>query len=518
MLVSMGILKKQTVLLFLGLAVFIFNACDDSTDFQGAPEITSISPGMGTPGTIVTIFGSGFSEMPSENRVAFNGVHADVTSASTDTIVTTVPEEASSGVVEVVVGSQNAVGPNFIVNQSTGTLEISASTTGEELDPDGYTATLQSTAEERTLAPQGTSIFENVTAGEQMLEISGIAANCNLEGDNPRRVTIIQGETVSISLKVTCNLIEQIAFSSTRTGNADVWKIESTGANSVNLSNNPASDSRPFWSPNGKKIAFLSYRNGDANIEIWVMNPDGSEQKQLTNNPSGEVFAPDWSPDGSKIVFSNNRSGNFEIRLIDADGTNPKKLTADPGVDSGPRWSPDGSEIIFVSNRTGNNDIWIMDANGLNKTQLTNNPEFDEKPIWSPDGSQIAFESKRSGNRDIWLMEADGTNLKNLTNNPGFDHFACWSPDGTKIAFRSNRTGNFEIWVIDANGTNLTMLTNDPATDVNPRWSPGGSRISFLSNRSGNFQIFIMDADGTNLKQLTRSPEGNLNHRWQPRQ
>jgi len=514
---SLCIMRNIAVLFLLGAAVFAFSACGNSTNSPGTPEITSIKPLMGSPGTTVTINGSGFSKTASENRVIFNdGVVSEVQKATDSSLVTSVPVGARSGPIEVEVAEKITQTPTFTVLSSTGTVEVMAATTGEDLDTDGYRITLKSTGEQRALDTQGTIRFQEIPEGTHELEITEVAGNCALEGDNPRIITVSGGKTTTDTISVVCNRISKIAFSSTRTGDSEIWKMNSNGENPVNLTNNPGSDSRPFWSPNGKKIGFLSYRTGEGNIEIWIMNPDGTEQRQLTNNPSGEVFAPNWSPDGSKIAFSNNRSGNFEIRVIDADGNNPKKLTTNAAFDSEPRWSPDGSKIIFVSERTGNSDIWIMDIDGSDKAQLTHNAAFDGKPTWSPNGSKIVFESERSGNRDIWIMNVDGSEQTNLSDAPGIDHFPRWSPDGTKITFRSDRTGNFEIWVMDAGGANPTNLTNNPATDVGARWSPDGTKIAFESDRTGNFQIFVMNTDGTNLIQLTSSPEGNLNQRWQP--
>ena len=114
-----------------------------------------------------------------------------------------------------------------------------------------------------------------------------------------------------------------------------------------------------------------------------------------------------------------------------------------------------------------------MDADGSNPTRLTDNPASDIVPAWSPDGTKIAFASRRDGNPEVYVMDADGSNPTRLTDNPTFDGVPAWSPDGTKIAFASGRDGNPEVYVMDADGSNQTRLTNYPLSDAVPAWSPG---------------------------------------------
>ncbi len=197
------------------------------------------------------------------------------------------------------------------------------------------------------------------------------------------------------------------------------------------------------------KIAFMSKRDG--NDEIYVMNADGTNQINLTNNPALDAN-PSWSPDGTKIAFWSDRDGNREIYVMDADGTNQTRLTNNPAYDLYSSWSPDGTKIAFMSKRDGNDEIYVMNADGTNQINLTNNPALDANPSWSPDGTKIAFWSDRDGNREIYVMDADGTNQTRLTNNPAYDLYSSWSPDGTKIAFRSARDGNWEIYIMDADG------------------------------------------------------------------
>jgi ribosomal protein L13 len=248
------------------------------------------------------------------------------------------------------------------------------------------------------------------------------------------------------------------------------------------------------------RIVFSSKRDG--NYEIYVMDADGSNQTRLTDNSAIDV-SPVWSPDGTRITFMSYRDGNSEIYVMDADGSNQTRLTDNATGDWVPAWSPDGTKIAFSSNRDGGDEIYVMDADGSNQTRLTDNAYDDYAPAWSPNGTKIAFESKRDGNSEIYVMDADGSNQTRLTDNSASDTSSTWSPDGTKIAFSSNRDGGDEIYVMDADGSNQTRLTDNSASDASPAWSPDGTKIAFSSDRDGNEEIYVMDANGSNQTRLT---------------
>ena len=287
------------------------------------------------------------------------------------------------------------------------------------------------------------------------------------------------------------------------------------------------------------QIAFVSHRDG--NPEIYVMDIGGQNQRRLTNNRDKD-WAPSWSPDGKRIVFMSNRDGHlrddipnistYEIYVMDADGGNPQNLTNDLNDDRSPSWSPDGKRIAFVSDRDGfrkdlviTYEIYVMDADGGNPQNLTNDLNNDRSPSWSPDSKRIVFSSARDGNfigefgitSEIYLMDADGGNQQRLTENRQNDRSPVWSPDGKRIAFSSDRKGdfeNYEIYVMDADGGNQQKLTNNRFDDRSPSWSPDGKRIVFYSNREGNYEIYVMDADGENLQNLVNNPHADVSPAW----
>jgi hypothetical protein len=273
--------------------------------------------------------------------------------------------------------------------------------------------------------------------------------------------------------------------------------MDPDGANQTRLTNNPALDLDPSWSPDGTKIAFTSDRDG--NFEIYLMNADGSNQINLTNNSANDRSAT-WSPDGKKIAFSSDRDGNKEIYVMNADGSNQTRLTNTPQDDYSPKWSPDGGQIAFTKNRS-DPEVYLMNADGTNQVNLSNNSmAIDDSPAWSPDGTKIAFGSTRNGN-GIFVMNRDGTNVIRLTQstgvNPQSDTGPVWAPDGTKVAYQHTLTlgGSPEIYVVNADGSNPTRLTNDPTLD----WTPDWQRLSPVKPLNLSTRMFVQTGDNVGI-------------------
>jgi Tol biopolymer transport system component len=305
----------------------------------------------------------------------------------------------------------------------------------------------------------------------------------------------------------------QIAFTSERDGNAEIYVMNADGSNQTNLINNPANDYNPTWLSEDRQVAFLSDRDG--NPEIYVMNSDGTNQARLTTNFDGRN--PVWSPDGRYITFE---SGS-EIYAMSADGTNQTRLTNSLYDNENPVWSPDGNHIAFESNRDGNWDIYVMNADGTNQTRLTNDRAYDNHPAWSPDGTYIAFTTFRYGGGEIAVMSSDGTNQVRLTNISADDAlYPTWSPDGQRIAFTTYGHGT---WVVNADGANQTRLTYESSGGYGfiggeniyfnrIAWSPDGKLITFASLGSSSWEIYLLNSDGTNGTFLT----DNFVYDWDP--
>ena len=313
----------------------------------------------------------------------------------------------------------------------------------------------------------------------------------------------------------------------------------------------------PAWSPDGRTIVFVSWRDG--NGEVYAMNADSSGPRNLTQDPAKDV-RPAWSPDGRSIAFVSSRDRQSEIYVMNADGSGKRNLTRDPASDDYPTWSPDGRRIAFLRGRLHSTNpgglgvhrffsyqLYVMNADGSGLRRLTRNPNVRARScgrltggrstsgatssatdgsgarrlpyipltaVWSPDGRRIAFVGGHDlprtepgpccrRNRDIYVMNADGSGLRRLTHNRAYDAEPAWSPDGRKIAFRSTRNGNRDIYVMNADGSGKRNLTRNPAQDGSPSWSPDGRRIAFVSNRDGRLEAHVMNADGSGQRSLT---------------
>ncbi len=285
-----------------------------------------------------------------------------------------------------------------------------------------------------------------------------------------------------------------IAFQSNRDGPVEIYAITPGGtADRITFSNG---SSDPAYSPDGSKIAFV----GGTNYQIVVMNADGSGVTQVTSTSPAKQD-PTWSADGTRIAFAANSFNvdgqtDLEIWVINADGSGgATQLTNNTFPDTHPAWSPDGNKIAFVATRPGDTDrnIYMMNADGSGQTNITPNvltdcspptPEtcyqgHDDDPAWSPDGSRIAYvhsqEPNASGLPAVWTMYPTGANKGNLSNNPAvsFDNPA-WSPQGDMLAAvgTATPTTNRDIWVMNSDGSGQTAIDTNPAFDINPDWQP----------------------------------------------
>lgn len=249
-------------------------------------------------------------------------------------------------------------------------------------------------------------------------------------------------------------------------------------------------------------IAFHRGATFDGDFEIYVMNADGSNVTQITHNAVNE-FDPFWSPDGRQLAFGRCEA-TCDVIVMKPDGRGERVLVHD-GFPSA--WSPNGKRIAFASSRDGDDEVYIINADGSGLTQVTHNDVGDFPTAWSPDGKRILFQSDRDGDRDFYVMNVNGSRVRQLTDDPASDEGdrAGWSPDGRRIVFSSRRDGDdLDIFVMNADGSRVRQLTqNDFIEDDDPVWSPDGQHIAFHSTRDGDEEIFVMNADGSNPIQLT---------------
>lgn len=263
-------------------------------------------------------------------------------------------------------------------------------------------------------------------------------------------------------------------------------------------------------------IVFQSNRDG--NSEIYATIADTNVTFRLTNHPAVDM-QPAWSPDGTRIAFTTNRDGNNEIYLMNADGTNLINLTSHPADDQFPAWSPDGSWIIFTTDRDGNQEIYTMGTDGSQLSNLSNNPANDSQASWfrverliSSD-EWITFTTDRDGNQEIYTMHANGLEQINISLNAAQDNSSRGNSNG-QVAFSSSREGNFDIYLINLDGSGISKLTTNPAQDLTPAWSLDNNWIAFTTDRDGNQEIYTMRANGADAFNFSRNPATDANPTW----
>jgi TolB protein len=263
------------------------------------------------------------------------------------------------------------------------------------------------------------------------------------------------------------------------------------------------------------KIAFTSDRDGDrikgpvqdrGVSNLYIADYDGARQTRITISRAQDI-SPVWAPDGRAIAFSSWRSGYQDLYVIFPYGgpaiQNPTQGTASKQSWL-PAWSPDGSRIAFTSSRDGNPEIYVMNRDGSGVQRLTNHPMIDSTPTWSPTGTQIAFASDRSGSPQIYVMNADGTGLVQITRESWCDR-PTWSPAPfNEIAYSSRMGGGNNIRIYEFQTQATRTVTDGIGNNESPAFAPNGRHLAFVSSRAGRDQIFTIARDGKDLRQITR--------------
>jgi TolB protein len=265
-----------------------------------------------------------------------------------------------------------------------------------------------------------------------------------------------------------------IAFHSNRSGSDQIYAINPDGTDLRVLSDKSGQAMFPKWSLNGDYLAYNIDRDGGTRIFRFDLDNPNSPLLCCAFAVKDSTFS--WSPDGSALLYHGalepSRQNNIYI-----EGPNhfaPTPITSNAGRNESPAWSPDGRQIAFQTDRDGNWEIYLMNVDGSGPVNLTRNGSADRLPNWSPDGRMIAFTSDRDGNDEIYVMNRDGGDVKRLTTDTAQDSYPSWSPDGKEIAFQSTRSGNMDIFVMNSDGSNVHNVTNNAADDAAPSWGRDG--------------------------------------------
>lgn len=262
------------------------------------------------------------------------------------------------------------------------------------------------------------------------------------------------------------------------------------------------------------RIAFSTSRSQPRSKEIYLMDYDGHGQRPVTANGSLNI-TPSWSPDGRALSYISYREGAPALYLAFLYQGRGERLVGEFQSFT-PAWSPDGEWIAFTSNRDGQSEIYLAAVDGSELRRLTDNRAIDVAPTWSPNGRTIAFTSDRTGAPQIYTMDRDGLNLRRVSFEGSYNDSPAWSPSRqhSEIAYASRiERRPFDIVVHDFVTRQTRQLTTGRGSNESPSWAPNGLHLAFTSNRAGNDQVFTMHRDGSNQKQLTREGS-NTTPRW----
>jgi hypothetical protein len=359
---------------------------------------------------------------------------------------------------------------------TTGVLEVTTATSGQDRDPDGYRLQVTGTAAQ-TLGANGLTRFGGLAAGDHVVQLDMVASNCAVSDSNPRTLHITAGtftrDTVRTVFQVACARMYDIAFArrdSTPGAVASNWitLANAQGSNEADL----VAGLHPSWSPDGTRLVFTQQSCSEDYYYGWycdnslvLINTDSGGAGKLTGE--GDYDNAAWSPDGATIAYA---SGGHLYRM-NPDGSGQTAIPAPDSVHSAgePAWSPDGKRIAFTCEvQTGWSDICLVNLDGTQFVRLTKDPWRDYSPSWSPDGASIAFTTNRDTpyNQDrIALISTDGAAFTPLA----VGRQPSWSRDGGKIAF-AGYGASPGLFVVNSDGTGLTRLTT--GNDSDPAWRP----------------------------------------------
>ncbi len=480
-------------------AVLLCGACGDEEPTgpgTGSIEVAAILTGsdLDLDGFTVTVLNHGSGDLTPNGFLQIDGIAEGPHLVSLSGVADNCSVENNPAEASVESGSTTEVVFRVHCEPTTGWILVNARTEGTDLDQDGFTLTLDGGAT-FPIGTNGTQNIGQLEPGPHEVELSGLAENCTLVGDNPVEAVVERGVTVTVSFYVSCVPLPRgtLQLTTTVSNNFDpdgyevIVAGESVGrvpVEGTTTLQGVVAGSRP-----------VELRDLAPNCQVDGNNPATAEIPE-GGSASLSVAVVCTNPPDGRIVYVGRPFGRLGLNVMNGDGTG--KLLIWRGDSSQPTWSPDGSHIAFVSSRDGDPSLYIVRQDGSNLRRVTTAPpgSRDLQPDWSPDGSRLAFNRWTPSGwqmlccSHLYVVNVDGTNLTPVTSGEGdSDWDPAWSPDGSQLAFshrpftilRWNYSGaGFGIFTVYLDGTGMQEVTavTDPREwdDRHPDWSPDALR------------------------------------------
>ena len=288
----------------------------------------------------------------------------------------------------------------------------------------------------------------------------------------------------------------------------EIYLMNDDGSNLRQLTDNDFFDSDPLWSPDGMSLSFYSNRGGQG--DIFTMDYDGGNVFNVTADPDVPYYEQDWSPDGQQLVMRGGNAPSADLYTIARDGTDLRKINAPLDNPSYPQWSPAGDRIAAYDYTSPDPELVIINTDGTDKVTLSDAaPSF----VWSPDGDKLVY--TREG---IWTVKADGSDPQLLFNTGSAPQI---SPDGSTIAFVSAHESPevmlSAIYFMDSDGGNVTRMTDFMRTPYDLDWSANQELMVFVSQDDDYvFQLFRLEIATQEVRQLTFTAGRNSKPQFSP--
>ena len=313
-----------------------------------------------------------------------------------------------------------------------------------------------------------------------------------------------------------------IVFVTGNEGDRDIAVIRPDGTDYQLIIGHEADDFAPVWSSDGRRLAYLSNRDG--NVEVYVtlvIDSKGDFSQELSmrvTNTGVDETEVIWSPDGKRIAYvSPDGMNNSHLYWVDLDSLRPNRLIFDKYAEIDPAWSPSGEWISFtvLDSEGTSQGIFMRNPGGVNSLQVTQTADYSS--TWSPDGKKLAFVSKRDGNSEIYIVDVgqDGSfsQTLNITNNPANEWSPVWSADSKRIVFLSDRAESADIFIVSVEGGEALPLTANTLSESELVFGPTNSLV-FNSDPNDKPDLFVLNINSLEQQRLTKNSVPNTHPDW----